>query len=618
MTLALESCDDSVSVDYGFKANSTKGFTRGYWKIARLPDRGGAAQCEASLYMLVNDNRTIPSWLVKRKPPATLGAVQGAIDVFRKDELVDDADRVELADFIRRKHTQQQYSAEETEMINRVKDTFEGLAGKEKRGRCWGELISPDLFVKMEYNIEEESMLRGSTIVDDTIEDCAAWEMKKMTRERNRGYRSFGGLERHLIKVNDHSEIYHAVYDTGVRSFVPREWLMKIVWKQQKDDLLYVMYEDTEHPDFPINETYHVRVRTRMFWKYERLATKEGKPQTKVTYYQQLDMRGIMPKSLQNSRAVGTLAILMGMRKKFDKSDDIDQSRRSNLAEMIRKLPKRDWKKELEYLDALSSKRKNATKPLHTFGLSKSTKIATRILGGIGWGVTRIDMKASLEEAAAFFFDFNSRASQEIANDIERMAKKHQEDEGCLKSMLKRRVKLRRSKRTGLAQERKFFNQMVVHKIDSDNILVTMLPVTEKQFKEWGEEDLKVETISKGWRHARGNKQRGRSFLSSSLPIDKDKDYEGRAATSKAKYCIKLHRRSEGVTAVDFFVEVELGTTKSSIITKFVKSCLDEVAATSIYFQRRVNLRDMDASDGEALGHDLMWKANTTKDRLMR
>ena len=43
-------------------------------------------------------------------------------------------------------------------------------------------------------------------------------------------------------------------------------------------------------------------------------------------------MRGQMPNFIMNSRAVGTLAILMGMRRKFDQSDEIDQSRRNNLS----------------------------------------------------------------------------------------------------------------------------------------------------------------------------------------------------------------------------------------------------------------------------------------------
>ncbi|GMH72745.1 hypothetical protein TL16_g05998 [Triparma laevis f. inornata] len=626
VTLALESCDDSVLVDYGFKANTTKGFTRGYWKIAKLPDRGGAAQCRATLYMLVVDNgRSLPTWLVKRKPPATLGAVQGAINLFRKDELVDDADRMELANFIRKKHAEQEYSGEELDMISRVKALFE-------KGAKWGELVSPDLFVKMEYSTwqpdDDKSTIhqfRGSTVIDDTLEDCAAWEMKKMTRERNRGYRSFGGLERHVVPLNSHSEMYHAVYETGVASFVPREWLLKVVWKKESDRELYVVYEDMEHPDFPINDAYHIRVKTAMLWKYERLPSKEGFPQTKVTYCQQLDMRGQMPNFIMNSRAVGTLAILMGMRRKFDQSDEIDQSRRNNLSVMISELPSNKWNREMEYFQALSSKRKNATRPAKSFGLSKGNKMASKILGGVGWGVTNVDIRTSLDEAAAFFFDFSSRAYQEIAGDIERLAKRldfdiDAKDGTCLRRMVKRRVKLKKSRTQITVPEKKFFNEVVVRRIDADNILVMMLPVTEEQYSKKDEEAANLETFSKGWQQARGNWKRKRTFLASSLPtVGQVIDYENRAATAKMKFFIKLHKRSDNVTNANFAMEVELGTgAKPKAITQLVCDCLDEISAISVYFQRRVNLRDMDRDDGEALGHDLLWKAASAKQRLKR
>ena len=38
----------------------------------------------------------------------------------------------------------------------------------------------------------------------------------------------------------------------------------------------------------------------------------------------------------------------------------------------------------------------------------------------------------------------------------------------------------------------------------------------------------------------------------------------------------------------------------------------------SIYFQRLVPLEEYDANDGKALGHDLLWRASSSKKRVER
>ena len=62
-------------------------------------------------------------------------------------------------------------------------------------------------------------------------------------------------------------------------------------------------------------------------------------PQTKVSYFQQADPKGLVPKFLVNSKIVVQLALLSDMRKKFDKSLEIDQARRAELVPKIEQLP---------------------------------------------------------------------------------------------------------------------------------------------------------------------------------------------------------------------------------------------------------------------------------------
>lgn len=62
-------------------------------------------------------------------------------------------------------------------------------------------------------------------------------------------------------------------------------------------------------------------------------------PQTKVSYFQQADPKGLVPKFLVNSKIVVQLALLSDMRKKFDKSLGVDQARRAELVPKIEQLP---------------------------------------------------------------------------------------------------------------------------------------------------------------------------------------------------------------------------------------------------------------------------------------
>lgn len=72
---------------------------------------------------------------------------------------------------------------------------------------------SPDVFVTMESTHEGGEAVvavgRAVTIVDASIEDCAAWEYLKMTREDCPNHKRSGGLDRKIVPLNDHAVLYH-------------------------------------------------------------------------------------------------------------------------------------------------------------------------------------------------------------------------------------------------------------------------------------------------------------------------------------------------------------------------------------------------------------------------
>ena len=271
----------------------------------------------------------IPKLLVNSKIPNALKAVQDAADEFRQDEKVDAAERRELAILMREAWEDEVYSEEEEALIQRVRQKFEGSLDESK----WKLLKSPDIFVKMESIFEEEKnsaavIFRATTVVDASLEECAAWELAKMTRERMKGHLDFGGLDREVVKLNNHAELFLFAMDLGVRGFDSREWLTKVVWKMIDQNTMITTVEDIEHDDFPIGANNHVRASSGCFWKYEQLDDAAGIPQTRVTYCQQADLKGFIPKALVNSKTTESLENLSNMRKKFDRTLDIDKSMR--------------------------------------------------------------------------------------------------------------------------------------------------------------------------------------------------------------------------------------------------------------------------------------------------
>ncbi|GMH55111.1 hypothetical protein TrLO_g5807 [Triparma laevis f. longispina] len=247
-------------------------------KIKDIPVRGGAKQCRVTLVQQLDAGGSIPTWVVDKKLSVALSAVQEAVDEFRYNEKVDAAEVEELTTFLREHGEDEVYSEEENALLERVRQKFEASLKEES----WKQLKSPDVFVKMESIHEEGSSAvvgKAITVVDATVEDCATWELTRMTREKMRGHYDFGGLEREVVKSNSHRSIFRVVYDLGVSGLAPRECLNQSVWKMVDENTMIVGYEDVEDDNFPIGAgKKYVRASSIAFWKYEWLPEENGVP----------------------------------------------------------------------------------------------------------------------------------------------------------------------------------------------------------------------------------------------------------------------------------------------------------------------------------------------------
>jgi hypothetical protein len=80
-----------------------------------------------------------------------------------------------------------------------------------------------------------------------------------------------------------------------------------IIWKWAADKReLTVVAENVEHATFPERKEY-LRASGTVVVKYKQETVVGGCPQTKVTWTQQLDAGGAIPKSAQNRQGVGQL-----------------------------------------------------------------------------------------------------------------------------------------------------------------------------------------------------------------------------------------------------------------------------------------------------------------------
>ncbi|GMH84542.1 hypothetical protein TrVE_jg1457 [Triparma verrucosa] len=231
---------------------------------------------------------------------------------------------------------------------------------------------------------------------------------------------------------------------------------------------MVVCFEDTEHDDFPLGAGKdNVRASSGSFWKYERLPEVRDIPQTRVTYVQQADLKGFIPKFLINAKIVGILMYLSQMRKKFDNSLEIDEVRRSAVVELL-KAEAFNGTEALAQFESLYDERPGWERPQRGFGKADSMVLVESATGQ-AWGRTILKFRASVEEAAAYFWDFGSRANMEASGDIERALEEGEEGETFNKIV-------RRRQRVGLPISRTFTSALALKRVDSNTIVLLMSP----------------------------------------------------------------------------------------------------------------------------------------------
>ena len=211
----------------------------------------------------------------------------------------------------------------------------------------------------------------------------------------------------------------------------------------------------------------------------------------------------------------------------------------------------------------------------NTFPLVKSW---TKSEGGVkkGWGKTILNVRAALEEAASFFWDFDSRAHDNITADVEREVL--EEETGEFEQVVRRRHSV-----SGMLPGHdsfEFIYKMSLYVIGDDQIVII------------GE---------------------------AADSAEESKDYE----RGSEGFAMKLLRRGKLETKVVYVTELglsdEAGSDSSKAALRSLQSLieqrLDELTRMKMFFQYRVEVADMTEKDGEALGHKMIWHGTQTKTR---
>ncbi|GMI31066.1 hypothetical protein TrCOL_g1062 [Triparma columacea] len=343
--------------------------------------------------------------VVDRKIPQSLKLVSDIQQTFAQDDAVDNASLASLANII--KNETQDYTDEEEDAIRKGNEFYE----KCKVDENFDELKSPDERVKMKLvHVDGANSGTGfaTTVVDASVEECAANEIVGLdSREKNRKAQNNGITFLKVVNVNAHTLYYVNTRELGLPRFAPRDGRSKITWSKQHDGKVIIDVADTEgiHVEFPV-KAGNILVKVHTVWVFEPLDPIGDVPQTSVTFTTKVDLGGIFFSSIVNKLAPRFLAQVSNLRKKFDKSQEIEIFKRQQIIAKIEEVAIEGEPGIESHFDEIDGAQEMSR------GLTGQTLIKAE--KGMGWGKTSITVRASHKEVAAFFWNLENRVESKL------------------------------------------------------------------------------------------------------------------------------------------------------------------------------------------------------------
>ncbi|GMI20879.1 hypothetical protein TeGR_g6800 [Tetraparma gracilis] len=224
----------------------------------------------------------------------------------------------------------QTYSEAETAQIDETRDALRDLAIP------FQPMKSPDWQVTMmraPVKGNSHGVLRGSAVVDASVERCAAYNVTKVASGRNAATSA--------VRINSHSFVCKTTVDVNVAGVNLREfvWISAWRWEAEGEELL-VTYKP------------YVRGTSTILVRMQKLPPVDNGrvPQTRVTYTQRAASGSLVPKKLANRFGVAQLQPLVDMKVGLDQSEKIDGDKRLEFEEMVRAHDQPYTEEELEVI----------------------------------------------------------------------------------------------------------------------------------------------------------------------------------------------------------------------------------------------------------------------------
>ncbi|GMH65522.1 hypothetical protein TL16_g06790 [Triparma laevis f. inornata] len=165
------------------------------------------------------------------------------ITKFKQDAKVDDMERSEQANFMRERWKVQVYSEEEEFLLNKGRAFFVAVTSSSDLK----VMPSGDPLVTIKTTFADgDKLLAGivESVIDGDLEELAAFECPKISRESTKLFHKKGGAEKFTKRVNSHSFYYLNRRDLNITGFKHREWraIAKITIKTGAIDDVKVSY----------------------------------------------------------------------------------------------------------------------------------------------------------------------------------------------------------------------------------------------------------------------------------------------------------------------------------------------------------------------------------------
>ncbi|GMI42566.1 hypothetical protein TeGR_g11948 [Tetraparma gracilis] len=594
--MASKSVSKDVKVDYGANTSAVRTEATFLVVIKLLP--GVEDQCHVSFIGSMNAGGYIPVKVGNSKMTGLLSKHARLRAVFERDDEIDQGERDRAA--LEIKHGELGLTEVEQGYMKRVLDKLGAIEENKFEGIEYGDhyVLMSRAFMEGDSSV----IGRASTVVDTSIEEAAAWEMCKMSREQLKEARTDAPpLARRVLKTKVNFFTFYQVVDIGIPGFKPRDFLMYCVWQFNADRTkLTVAYDGGDAEDdanFPKDSSY-VRASCMDLWNYRRLPNLNGVPQTAISKITRVDIGGVIPKPLVNSGIAKPLSFLSTMRVRFDRTGELDGSSRRAVGQRLNK-----HRHMRNYESSYSSEElrplNDGFRDLAFFKASKGTAVDLETISptttaqykstnsdhhAIGWATTVV--AAHPIDVLAYVWDFSSRANFRagvVEREVDEVTNDHSQ-------IVYEKVKLPDPLLNRDFVSRMLWRQEEAASADSPTVLVvTTIPVvTAKRTR------VKV------------NKGRARRL---SLRISIKKMIDDLCVRGELPTTMRLTKLGERSTQVEYYISPNGGGSAPDWALKksLVSHRLGYVTEIQQYFQQLRKMGGYDDTDAKAIGIRLMF-----------